>query len=131
MRFILDENMSPRLVDALAALDDIHAIDHVRRRFGAGGSDISWITQCGLEGDWVAVTNDHHLRTRVHELKAWRDAGLIGFIMPKWFNQAGRWEQAAFLIRWWPQIVIDAGQARRGDMFFVPHKATPSATKAS
>jgi hypothetical protein len=123
---VFDEHVPPSLVDAFALLSkgEAYRVDHVRRRYGVGVSDAEWLAAAGAEGA-VVVSCDHHIMTRPHEIAAWRSTGVVGFVLPKAFNQMGFWDQAAFLARWWPTILELAGAAVRGDVFAIPHKWTP------
>jgi len=124
---VFDEHVSPSLVDAFAILSrgENHQLDHVRRRYGPGVADAEWVAAAGAEGA-IVVSCDHHIMTRPHEIAAWRSTGVIGFVLPKAFNQMGFWDQTAFLARWWPAILDMASTAARGDVFPIPHRWTPN-----
>ncbi len=124
MKILLDENLPALLAESLQVLarNEHYEINHVIPWLGKGTSDINWIKAVGREGGWVVISNDHHIATRPHEIAAWRQNDVIGFILPKMFNQLRFWDKAAFLTRWWETIVDAAKLAGPGDMHFVPPK---------
>lgn len=128
MKILLDENLPARLAESIQVLarDEPYEINHVIPWLGKGTSDVNWIRAVGREGGWVVISNDHHIATRPHEIAAWRQNGVIGFILPKMFNQLRFWEKAAYLMRWWETIIEAATVAKPGDMHLVPAKWMPS-----
>ncbi len=128
MKILLDENLPALLAESVQILarDEPYEVHHVIPWLGAGTSDVNWIKAVGREGGWIAITNDHHIRTRPHEIAAWRQHGVIGFVLPKMFNQFPFWTKAAYLIRWWETIVASAAVAQPGDMYFVPAQWAPA-----
>ena len=127
MKLLLDENLPPLLAESIQVLarNETYEVHHVIPWLGAGTSDVNWIKTAGRDGGWIAITNDHHISTRPHEIAAWRQNGLIGFVLPKMFNQLTFWAKAAFLTRWWDEIIKAARTAAAGDMYLVPSKWTP------
>lgn len=54
--------------------------------------------------------------------QVWLDARLTTFFLGKgWMNQTF-WEQAWWLVRWWPSILREAKLVKRGTGFEVPAK---------
>jgi len=76
--FFFDENISPRVAAALAALDFpvTHLLDHLPQ----GTPDKDFFPYIGEQG-WVLVTQDKRIRKRPHERIAMRKAGLGAFIL--------------------------------------------------
>lgn len=128
MKVLLDENLPALLADSIQVLarDEPYEVHHVIPWLGAGTSDVTWLKAVGREGGWVVITNDHHIRTRPQEIAAWKQHGVVGFVLPKMFNQLRFWEKAAFLIRWWETIIEAAKAAGPGDMHFIPSRWLPS-----
>lgn len=133
MKILFDENLPPVLAESIhvPAQGEGCQVHHVIPWMGAGTSDANWIKEVGREGGWIVVSNDHHIWTRPREVMLWQSHGVIGFILPKAFNQMRFWEKAAFLTRWWETIVDTAGSAAPGNMFPIPPKWTPSALVAN
>ncbi|RCK30233.1 hypothetical protein TH9_19550 [Thalassospira xiamenensis] len=134
MIFLFDENMPPKLARAIIELSkgDNHQILLIRDEFGAGTSDVSWMTQAHVKygPDVVAITCDHYIRKRPHEILAFKQNDLRAFILPKLFNQYKYWDKSAFLVRWWPKIVETAEASATGELFLVPGRQTPQKLKA-
>ena len=128
MKFLLDENLPEVLSDGLQILStgELYEVHHVIPRFGRGTLDVNWLQAAGKEGGWVVITNDHHIKSRPHEIAAWRQHQITGFVLPKQFNQMTFWTKTAFLLRWWEEIVAAAREAKAGSMFPIPSKWTPS-----
>lgn len=128
MKFLLDENLPEMLADGLRLLaeGEPYEVHHVIPRFGRGAKDVNWLQAAGKEGGWIVITNDHHIRSRPQEIAAWRQHKVTGFVLPKQFNQMTFWTKAAFLLRWWEQIVVAAQKAAPGSMYPIPSKWTPS-----
>lgn len=128
MKVLFDENLPALLAESVQVLarDEPYEVHHVIPWLGAGTTDVNWMKEVGREGGWIVISNDHHISTRPHEIAAWRQHGVIGFILPKMFNQLRFWDKAAFLIRWWETIMEAAKAAKPGDMHFVPPKWTPA-----
>lgn len=128
MKVLFDENLPGLLAESVQVLarDEPYEVHHVIPWLGKGTSDVNWMKAVGSEGGWIVISNDHHIATRPHEIAAWRQHGVIGFVLPKAFNQMRFWDKAAFLIRWWEAIMDAAGAAKPGDMHFVPAKWTPA-----
>ena len=84
MRFMLDNNLSPRLARALNALteNDGDSVDHLRSRGLDAEPDEVYISELAKEGSWVVVTCDTSMARKPHEVKAWIDSGLV-FVMLK------------------------------------------------
>ncbi|WP_412777055.1 hypothetical protein [Thalassospira lucentensis] len=135
MIFLFDENMPPKLARAILELSrgGDHQIKLVLEEFGSGTSDVSWISQARARygEDVVAITCDHHIKTRPHEIKAFRQNLLRAFVLPKMFTQYRYWDKSAFLIKWWPKIVSTSEKSSPGDMFFIPSRQNPVDIKAN
>ena len=70
--------------------------------------DWDWLPKLAEDGDWVAVTSDANITKRLHEQRAWLDSGLTAFFLPEGLQSLPFWEQATFLVRHWPAIVVEA-----------------------
>jgi hypothetical protein len=66
VKALFDENLSPRLAAAVAALSDrsMPTVVHLRDRFPAGTTDATWMTALGSEGRWILVSNGLRIRRR-------------------------------------------------------------------
>jgi len=116
VRFFFDNQLSPRLAQAISALTsaDGHEVVHLRDRFAADVKDEVWIPALGTEGGWILVCGDLNIvRTRA-QLPVWRVSGLIGFFLKKGWMNIDPWEQAWRLVKWWPTVVEQARIAAPG-----------------
>jgi hypothetical protein len=118
MRFFFDNDLSPKIVQALCALG-ADAV-HLKSQFRQTVRDTDWIPQVAGEG-MAAVTADLGIRTCYEERCILRDCGLRAFFICRQASQMLFWEQAAWFIRHWPEIERVAFRARPGECFDVGH----------
>jgi hypothetical protein len=126
LRFLFDNQLSPRLAEAINALaqPDGDEIIHLRKKFPPDTSDIEWLTKLGDEGGWIVVCGDLNIIRARAERVVWKSVGLIGFFLKKgWINLAP-WDQAWRLVKWWPTIVAQAQIAAPGNTYGVGVNAT-------
>ena len=121
MRFFFDNNLSPYLAKALAALCESQdvAVEHLREKFPVATTDVEWIRRLADEGDWSVITQDRLIRNPL-EKEAFRQSGLTAFVLTKTWAGHRYWEKAAQLVRWWPRIMEQAGLVEGGAAFEVP-----------
>jgi hypothetical protein len=123
LRFILDNNLSPRLARALNALTDGNPeVHHLRDKFDADTPDVEWIQELSSQGNWVVVTEDRRILTRIAERDAFRTAHLTGYFLDKAWCRQTLWVQAEHLVRWWPVILEFATKVTPGHAYGVPLK---------
>jgi hypothetical protein len=122
MRFMLDNNLSPRLARALNALteNDGDSVDHLRSRGLDAEPDEVYISELAKEGSWVVVTCDTSMARKPHEVKAWIDSGLVFVMLKHGWIALDFWKKAWKLIRIWPEIRAKAKRARPGTGISVP-----------
>lgn len=121
MRILIDNNLSPHLARALAALSKPHQIDveHIRDKFKANTPDIEWIDALSADGGWTVISQDRLTRNPL-EREALRRSGLIAFILAKGWTSLREWDKAWQLVRWWPRIIEQTGLVKGGAAFDVP-----------
>ncbi len=80
---------------------------------------------------YIIITADHAQKKNrgkhAAESQAYRDSGAIAFWLPKTYvnprkksvnlEREYKFEQAAMLFRWWPEIKRVAGKATKGNLF--------------
>jgi len=123
VRLILEHSLSPRLAAALAALEGEtgHDVVHLRRWFpDASTDDPTWLMGLRDRGEQEAavLTADPNIYRNQALRTAWLASGLTVFFL-KSFADLPHWEQAARLVKWWPEITRAANRARRGSGFTV------------
>lgn len=124
MNYFFDNNLSPHLAKAVAALCKPlgHTVIHKKEKFSPSTPDKDWIGVLVNEGNWVIISHDRFAKTSF-EKKALRSAGLISFILKKGWKDKKYWDQAWRIIRWWPDIMKKSELVSSG-VFEVPFKGT-------
>jgi predicted nuclease of predicted toxin-antitoxin system len=125
MRFFFDNNLPPRLVRAIVALEGEHGsrVVHLKDKFDQGIADEQWMNALGEEGDWVVLTHDVRITRNPHELAALEQSGLTVFIFAKGWLDIGFWEQAWQLIKRWPGITSIARRSTKSNRYRVKLRA--------
>ncbi|MCL4807793.1 MAG: hypothetical protein KJ062_08360, partial [Thermoanaerobaculia bacterium] len=72
-------------------------------------------------GGWIVVTADTRFRRKASEREIFRRARLTTFILAPGWMKRGLWDQAAFLVMWWPKVREQADLAVAGATFEIPH----------
>ena len=101
---MLDNNLSPRVARALAALFDDDEVRHKRDKFAPDTPDTEWIAALGRERAWCVISADRRITKNRAEQAAWRSTDLIGFFMEPSLANASPPAQTARLIRYWPLL---------------------------
>jgi hypothetical protein len=122
MRFIFDNNLSPRLAKALNALreQDGDSVAHLRERGLDSVPDEEYIRQLAQEDDWTVVTCDIAISRKPHQVQAWLDSGLIFVILKKGWISLDFWKKAWKLIKLWREIRSAVARCRQGSGITVP-----------
>ena len=113
MKFFFDNMLSPRLAKALSALgEDVVAL---RDYFPQDTPDSTWLAELGDYG-WTLVTVDKHIRTRPAERRELARRKITAFFLYPSFQKkgSGLWDQAAWIMRYWPRIREFADGLQRG-----------------
>lgn len=120
MRFFLDNCLSPRHANALAALlDGDHAVAHLSQRFPRNTPDEEWITRLGSDGDWIVITGDSRISRNHHERKAWEESGLTMFYLKKGWMNLKVIQQHVVLVKCLEQIIDLAASHPKGSSFSI------------
>jgi len=117
VKFVLEHSLSPRLSNALAALEgeDGEEVEHLRdRNIPQETLDEVWLPRLARDApDCIVITADPRITRGAHERAAWLEAGLTTVFLRS-FADLPFDEQAARLVRWWPEIRKRAKRAKRG-----------------
>ena len=121
MNFFFDNNLSPFLAKAVAALSKPygHNVIHKKEQFPPDTEDIVWIGVLAKEENWVVISLDHFAKGSL-EKEALRDSGLITIVLKSGWSNLSGWDKAWKLIRWWPRIIEQAERISGGAAFWVP-----------
>lgn len=125
MKVIFDACLSRHLAKALDYLMQHYAeegreyvITSVKEKFGRNDlPDTELLGKLGAEGGWVLMSGDRNIRRRPHELKAFQDAGLVGFFLGATITQRPVQKQMAHLLELWSDIEAKAVKAKPGSMY--------------
>jgi len=101
VKYFIDNCISFRFADMLRALEvEIVAL---REEFPQDMADIALFQE--LNGRKLAfVSTDTNQRTRVQEARALKSAGVTSLFIAPFFQKMQFWDQAAWLVRRWPDI---------------------------
>jgi len=125
VKVVVDENLSPALARALAALfAGEHQILHIRERYGPGVTDLQWISELSREGGWVVISGDRRIRRNKAEFNAFRASRLTGFFLSAGLCKASLVKQAERILALWSGIETFAERAKPGSMFELPLTST-------
>lgn len=124
MKVLLDENLSPALAKALAALFvGSHEVIHLRDRYGDGVTDLQWIGELSAEGRWVIISGDRRITKVRAERQAFRSSKLVGFFLAKGIYESRVTKQMERLLALWDVIEKQADLVAGGSMFELPQKS--------
>lgn len=104
VRFVVDENtlavgkVMQMLRDDVAYVGDPLISDLIPLR----SRDRHWIPIAAEHG-WVAITNDHHMRTRYYEASLALDHGLM-VVNIKGVGHRKAWDQLVRLVKHWQSV---------------------------
>ncbi|WP_181702723.1 hypothetical protein [Chthonobacter albigriseus] len=122
MKIKFDENISPKIVEAIRNLETDSSIEisTVREDYGQGIEDPDWIFRFKSEGGTAMISGDHNILQDPVNLKSYTESGLISFWPPRGFPELKKFGQAALLIRWWTVIKEKARQSTPGSRWRIP-----------
>lgn len=126
MRFFLDNCLSPRHAKALdsLSLSEGCSVSHLSDVFSTRNiPDEQWLPDLSKQGDWVVVSGDMRIFKSPHLRQIWVESRMTTFFLGKgWMNQVF-WEQAWWLVRWWPKIISQARFVDVGTGFEIPARS--------
>jgi hypothetical protein len=122
VKFVVEHSVSTNLTAAvalLAALDGDEVVHLRTSDYAQDTLDPVWLKGLGeSEPDVVVISADPQITRSAHEREAWLASGLTIFFLRS-FADLPIWEQAAKLVKWWPEIAKEAKRARKGTGFLV------------
>jgi hypothetical protein len=125
VKVLIDENLSPALARSLAALFvGEHEVVHVRDRFGARVTDITWISQLSREGRWIVISGDRRITRNRAEYGAFRASQMVGFFLARSLYKAPVVKQMERILALWPVIEKQTGLVAGGAIFELPMKSS-------
>jgi PIN domain-containing protein len=97
---------------------------HLRERFAEDEKDHVWIGALAAEREWVIVSGDVRIMSSPTERAAWMESGLTAFFFCDPWMRDGLWKRAYELVRWWPEITLQAKKTARGHGFKMPKRGS-------
>jgi hypothetical protein len=124
VRFFLDNNLCPAFAPALTSLSKQEGCEvvHLSEKFPRNIKDEDWLPALSREGGWVVVSGDLRIFKLPHLRAAWVNSKLTTFFLAKGWMNKPLWDQAWWLVRWWPDIMKQASLVTAGYGFEVPAK---------
>jgi hypothetical protein len=116
VKFVVEHSVSTVLTHAIAVLakPDGHEVLHLRDHYHQSTLDPVWLRGLGQrEPDVIVVTADTRISKSPVERAAWLESGLT-IVFLRSFADLSIWDQAAKLVKWWPEIVTNARRAPPG-----------------
>ena len=131
MRFFFDNCISVNLTEAMRLLTEPHhEIEHLTTRFSPDALDVEWIPVVAVDAGLILVSGDPAITTSKKEKEIWRQSGLTSFFFGGDFARLPIWSQVTEVVSWWPQIVLTAKDASRGNGYLLPLKGSKKGPKS-
>lgn len=111
MRFLLDNNLSPKTARALAALG--YDVVHLRDELAADAADEVWMAECARRG-WVAISHERNIQAKPSLRQGLEACGLTILFLPRSMASLDPRKMTIALLQAWPKIVEAAESARPG-----------------
>ena len=105
---------SHKLGDALTNIG-AHFIPH-HEKFEPACPDETWLEVAGKQG-WVVLTRDKNIRRKPNELRAFREHGVIGFVLTS--GDASAADTAALVTAVYPKLIRKAKGTKPPAMFSI------------
>lgn len=119
--FLADENISPILVDIIRKLGDRSIFSMHRLTEYKGTADEYWVPLV-TQRQYIIVTCDRRMLMEHGIAHALANTGARCIFLARHFANANRWNQALWLIKYWPKIRKYAETMGNGDLIRVTSK---------
>lgn len=125
MKVAFDENIPVRIFELFEKLSDSPILPHTLKQAGhyrlsGERGDESWILRFARDGGQVILSGDTKIRSRIHELSALSNAGMITYFFGSRWNNLEFFMKSAMLLRWWPEISVHMQQSEKGKCWEIP-----------
>jgi PIN domain-containing protein len=120
LKFVVEHSVSTHLTEALAILAKLDGdeVVHLRGHYEQETLDPVWLGLGEKEPDVIVISADTRISKSPAEQEAWLKSGLRIFFLRS-FAGLPPWQQAAKLIKAWPDIVKAAARAPKGSGYLV------------
>jgi PIN like domain len=128
LKIALDENIPHLMVIVFQTLAKegsvlngqiVSARDY--RPFSEQG-DEHWIRRFAADGGQVVISGDTRMRSRIHELAALVECGLITYFFERRWSAVNFYTKSAMLLHWWQAIRAHMDMAAKGTCWEIPHQ---------
>lgn len=128
MKIKFDENISPKIVEAIRALEKSSDLElgSVLADYGGGQPDPDWMFRFRDEGGIAMVSGDHNILQKKVNLVAYTESGLVSIWPDTGWPKLKLWGQAALIVRWWTVIRARIDASEPGDRWRIPMSWTPN-----
>ncbi|MAB13315.1 hypothetical protein [Parvibaculum sp.] len=124
MKVFFDNCTSPVLASTLGGfLDHLgHSATHIKdAKCGRSATDIEWIEMLANDNSvWIVITGDTRIRKNKPERTAFRQSGLIGFVLSPAYQKTPMNKVASYLLWRWPDIERLTGIVGGGSLHELP-----------
>lgn len=129
MKLLFDNNLSPKIANAVKALccGEKCEVVHLKEKFKADTKDEEWLSTLIEEGGWSILSIDRFKKNPV-EKEALNSPRLTVFIFARGWSDLGFWEQSYKIIRWIPQIIKQT-ELNSSGVFEIPVQYGPGKFK--
>jgi hypothetical protein len=115
VKFLADENISPVLVEIIRKLGDRSLSSIHRYSDYLGTPDEHWVP-LATKREYIIVTCDRRMLIKHGISQALETTGARCIFLARNFADANRWNQALWLIRYWPKIRKHAETMGQGNL---------------
>jgi hypothetical protein len=130
LKIAFDENIPPimamifqSLAKAEGVLEAEIAIAKDYRPAGELG-DENWTRRFAADGGSVVISGDTKMRSRIHELAALTETGLITYFFERQWSTAHFFTKSAMLLHWWKPVRAHIDTAAKGTCWEIPYQWT-------
>jgi predicted nuclease of predicted toxin-antitoxin system len=117
MNFFFDNNLSPKLAEAMNLLEQEGNVIHLTKIFPPNTKDEDWLEYIGKKG-MILITQDKQIKKRAAELRAFKKYKVGAFILGG--KNPEIWQIVKQVINKWLEIKNLASKTRLPFMFKVP-----------
>jgi hypothetical protein len=114
--YFFDRSISRKIAAALKCLD-VQAVHH-DEEFDSDTEDVVWIPVVG-QRNWHMVTCDDRIRRKPAERTVLEQADIVSVFFWREYARKTLWEQAEWVIKYWPAVHKKASRASPGTILHV------------
>lgn len=128
MYIVCDENIPPKIPDAIKLLDmtaQYYEVHTIRELGLLSTKDIDLFAELknratAKHKKCVFITGDVNIFKRKPELQAFKNNKIIAFVCPPSYGNKPLWERSVYMMSCWSAIIEVAQKAHEKDIFILP-----------